>query len=122
MCGTDYNPNIYKVGSVTAYKLIKEHGSIDEIGKNTKKDISVLNHTRVTQLFTEFEDYGIDTIPYCGKPDFEKLKKFVIERGIQINIDRLHSDFTQNIVVFEDSDREDAYVLRTSAPSSSPSD
>ena len=40
LCGCDYCPNIQKIGCLTAYKLIKTHGSIDEFLKfnqNKKK-------------------------------------------------------------------------------------
>lgn len=40
LCGCDYCPNIQKIGCLTAYKLIKTHGSIDEflkVNQKTKK-------------------------------------------------------------------------------------
>ena len=109
MCGTDYNPNIQKIGSKTAYKLVVQHGGIDKIMVDTAIDVSVLNHKRVRQLFTEFEGEknAIIKIPFCGSPDFLGLEKFVLSRKIQVNIDKLRTDFTHNIVIFEDSDEED---------------
>ena len=108
MCGTDYNSNIPKIGSKTAYKQVIQHGSIDEIGLKTNLDISILNHIRVRQLFTDFssEKEAMIKIPYCGSPDFLLLEKFVSLRKIQINIDKLCKDFTHNIVVFEESEDE----------------
>ena len=108
MCGTDYNSNIPKIGSKTAYKQIIQYGSIDEIGLKTNLDISILNHNRVRQLFTDFncENEAMIKIPYCGSPDFLLLEKFVSLRKIQINIDKLCKDFTHNIVVFEESEDE----------------
>lgn len=106
MCGTDYNPNIPRVGSKTAYKHILKHGGIEQIADETRLDTTILNHNRVRQLFTEFEDYKIKSIPYCGKPDFPKLEKFVITHGIHVNIDKLRKDFIYNEIVFEDSDDE----------------
>jgi 5'-3' exonuclease len=99
MCGTDYNSNIPKIGSKTAYKQIIQYGSIDEIGLKTNLDISILNHNRVRQLFTDFncENEAMIKIPYCGSPDFLLLEKFVSLRKIQINIDKLCKDFTHNI-------------------------
>ena len=44
MCGTDYNRNIPKVGSINAYKLIIQYESIENIGNETKHDISILKH------------------------------------------------------------------------------
>ena len=72
LCGTDYNNNIPGVGSKNAYKLIKTHYNIENI--STKKfDITILNHIKVRELFTEFETYNIGTIPFCGFPVFEDL-------------------------------------------------
>lgn len=117
MCGTDYNSNIPKIGSKTAYKHIVQHGGIDEISANTSLNVSVLNHKRSRELFTEFEDYGIESIPYCGKPDFDALQKFVVKHSITLNIEKLRSDFIHNIVVFEDSENEEdedtEYVIET---------
>jgi 5'-3' exonuclease len=108
MCGTDYNPNIPKIGSKTAYKLIAEHKSIDNILSDTSIDVSILNHIRVRHLFTNFETENkeIIKIPFCGTPDFSSLEKFLLSKKIQVNIEKLRKDFTHNIVVFEDSEEE----------------
>ncbi len=117
MCGTDYNPNIVGIGSKKAYGYIQKHGSIEEFIKNVKpsqykdptkyQDFSVLQHTRVRQLFTEFEEYKIDKVPFCGTPDFENLEKFIITHEVQVNIEMLRKDFTHTDVVFEDTDDEE---------------
>ena len=106
MCGTDYNPNIPRVGSKTAYKRITQHGGIEQIARDTSLDTSVLNHVRVRELFTDFEDYKLDTIPFCGTPDFDKLEKFVFAHHVQVNIKKLRKDFTHKEIVFEDSEEE----------------
>jgi len=106
MCGTDYNPNIPRIGSKTAYKHVLQHGGIDQIAAATNLDTSVLNHKRVRQLFTEFEFEKFDKIPFCGTPDFLSLEKFVKKHKIQVNIEKLRKDFTHNIVIFEESDDE----------------
>jgi len=54
MCGTDYNPNIPKIGSKTAYKLIQVYDSIDAI-EPIQNRIQILNHKRVRQIFTTFD-------------------------------------------------------------------
>ena len=111
MCGTDYNMNIPRIGSKTAYKYIVTHGRIEEIAKITGLDIKILNHIRVRELFTEFEDCEIENIPYCGRPDFEVLHRFVVMHEIQVNIDKLRSDFIRDIVIGEsDDDVEDVLV------------
>lgn len=109
MCGTDYNPNIPRIGSKSAYKRVIQHGGIDQIASETALDTSVLNHKRVRQLFTEFqiENDALFKIPFCGTPDFTDLEKFVSIQKIQVNIEKLRKDFTHNIVVFEDSDDEE---------------
>ena len=109
MCGTDYNPNISKIGSKTAYKLIAHHESIEKIMSDTSIDVSVLNYIRVRHLFTEFENENKEMIkiPFCGTPDFSCLEKFLITKILQINIDKLKKDFTHNIIVFEDSSEEE---------------
>lgn len=108
MCGTDYNPNIPKIGSKSAYKRIIQHGGIDQIATETALDTSVLNHKRVRQLFTEFEieNSVLFKIPFCGTPDFSSLEKFISMHKIHINIDKLRMNFTHNVVVFEDSDED----------------
>ena len=106
MCGTDYNPNIPQVGSARAYARIVQHGGIEQIARETRLDTSVLNHKRVRQLFTEFEDYNLESIPYCGRPNFEELERFVITQQIKVNIDKLRKDFIHSVVVFEDSEEE----------------
>ena len=109
MCGTDYNPNIPKIGSKSAYKRIIQHGDIDQIATETALDTSVLNHKRVRQLFTEFEieNSVLFKIPFCGTPDFLSLEKFIAMHKIYLNIDKLRKNFTHNVVVFEDSDDEE---------------
>ena len=104
MCGTDYNKRIRGIGPKIAFKLIKEHKSIDAIADNTSHDTSILNHTRSRQLFTEYEQMT-EKIPYCAPPDFEKLKKFVLNQGINMNVDTLRSCFIrQDVIVVEDED------------------
>tara|TARA_Y100000389_G_C17422476_1_gene497538 strand:- start:551 stop:1621 length:1071 start_codon:yes stop_codon:yes gene_type:complete len=102
MCGTDYNKNIFRVGPEKAYRLIKEHGSIEEIEKNTKLDTSVLKHKKSRELFTEYKKSDIKKIKYCGKPDFKKLKEFIFKHNININIEGIRKSFIREIVIIED--------------------
>ena len=93
-----------------------KYGGIDELSKESKIDISILNHIRVRELFTDFteEVQVINTmnIPYCFSPNFEKLEKFVIKQKMSINIEKLRQDFTQNnLIVFEDSDSDEEIIL-----------
>ena len=104
MCGTDYNENIPKIGSKTAYKHICKYKSIEDFSTETKIDIAILKHIRVRELFTYFENEDVKVVPYCGHPDFELLEKFIKEHNIYISFEQLRKDFTLNILVFEESD------------------
>ena len=116
MLGTDYNDNIPKIGNKTAYKHMLKYGGIDELSKESKIDISILNHIRVRELFTDFTEevkvMNTMNIPYCFSPNFEELEKFVIKQKISINMEKLRQDFNQNNqIVFEDSDEEDEIII-----------
>jgi 5'-3' exonuclease len=105
MCGTDYNKNIFRVGPKKSYVLIKEHGSLENIESNTTLDTSILKYKRGRELFREYEQLQLN-IPYCASPDFSKLKVFLVENGIDINVDELERSFVHNIVIFEDGENE----------------
>lgn len=100
MCGTDYNKNIYKVGPAKSQKLIQKYGSIEELKNSTDLDITPLKHIRVRELFKDYTKMDIK-VPYCGKPDFQTLEKFIFQKNLTLNIDSLKKSFQQNIVVFE---------------------
>jgi len=82
MCGTDYNSNIFRVGAHTAYKKLITFKHIEGIQENTSLDTSILKYKRVRELFKEFENYNINTIPYCGSPSYEDLRLFIIKHKI----------------------------------------
>ena len=127
MCGTDYNSNIFRTGAHTAYKKIKALGGIDEIAKNTDLDVSVLKHVRCRELFTIFEDYGISSVPYCGRhPDFDLLWKFIEDNQVwtdpdktkevndstrQKRFEKVRKDLTHADIIFEDEQTEDGATL-----------
>ncbi len=105
MCGTDYNTNIPRVGSSKAYKYIREHGSIESISENTNLDTSILNHTRVREMFLDHSSHRDNKVVHCGRPDFAKLVEFTTSRGIRIDIETLRTNFLKtNSLVFEDTD------------------
>jgi len=104
MCGTDYNKNIFKVGPVKAYDLIKEHKTIDSI---EGYDISILNHKRVRSLFTEFEKVELK-VGYCDIPDFEKLDIFLAENNARtVNIKSLKQSFIRGVDEEDNEDNKD---------------
>jgi 5'-3' exonuclease len=86
MCGTDYNKNIQGVGSMTAYKHIISYGNIEGVSINTNLDVTILDHLTVRKLFTEFEEYNLDSIPFCGSPDDKLLERFFHENDISIDL------------------------------------
>ena len=115
MCGTDYNTNIFRVGAHTAYKKLCKYNNIEGIEEKTSLDTSILKYKRSRELFTTFESYAIDNIPYCGSPDYDKLFSFMIDQKMwfnnQINKEYIHivknklkmlkKDFTRTMIVFE---------------------
>jgi len=110
MFGCDYNKNIPKVGIETSFKYIKQYGSIDGVKENTKHDVTILNHERTRELFTKYPQYEIITIPFCGFPDFEKLKEFVSEYKLNISIENLEKNFVHNSVMIIE-DEENIFII-----------
>jgi flap endonuclease-1 len=104
MCGCDYNKNIYKVGPEKAFKYLQKYGTIEEIGKNTALDISVLRHERVRELFTKYEETDVKKIPYCGQPVSEDLISFIKANNIYVDQKYIEKSFIHNVVVFEDDE------------------
>jgi 5'-3' exonuclease len=85
LCGTDFNKNIENIGSNRAYKLIKEHSSIENINEKTDLDVLSLNHVRSREIFTSFEKSDL-SIPYCGRARFNDLQKFIIDNNLHIDM------------------------------------
>jgi 5'-3' exonuclease len=100
MCGTDYNKNIPKIGPETAYKLIKQHGSIEYIAESGV-DVSILNHVRVRQLFKDYKRSSY-TISYCRPPNLRDIEMFLVQNNIKINPSKIIKFVdTQEIIVCE---------------------
>lgn len=51
MCGTDYNRNIFRMGSEKSYKLITKHRKLETVESDTTIDTTILNFRRVRSLF-----------------------------------------------------------------------
>lgn len=88
MCGTDYNKNIYRIGSEKAFKLIKEYASIDGIENSTHTDISILNHVRTREIFSVPDTYPEYTFEW-GLPNMSEFEVFAA---------RNHIIFDRNVV------------------------
>lgn len=102
MCGTDYNKNIFKIGPEKAYRLIKEHKSIENIRDNANIDVSVLKHIRVRELFKNYEQFQINYINYCGIPNFNALQEFIFVNNVKFDIEGLRKSFVRDIVIIDD--------------------
>jgi flap endonuclease-1 len=108
MCGTDYNSNIKGVGPVNSYKLLLQYGTIDAIeavvdpvSGQPKYDVSPLKYHRVRELFTVPETVHA-RIPYCGKPDMTRFRRFLWQNNISYNVDNIEPHFRPKAIVFED--------------------
>lgn len=83
--GTDFNKGLEKVGPKTALKLIKKHGDIHAVLR--EKGVEIKELDRIRELFTHpdvTDDYEIK----WGKPDSEKLIKFLCEEN-DFSVDRV---------------------------------
>jgi len=121
MCGCDYNSRIKLplsktnktgrqtgIGPAKAYKLIKEHGSIENIEYMTELDISPLNHERCRELFNPkmYEDLQF---PYNGQIDFDKVQAFLEKHNCKYMISKVRELWTPTKISFDDesSDEEE---------------
>jgi len=98
MCGTDYNKNIPKIGPVSAYKLIREHSSIDAL-ISLGLDVSILKHVRVRELFTEYDKGDVKRVDYCGLPDMEEVELFLVKNNVRYNIESLRKSFIKGVSI-----------------------
>ena len=101
MCGTDYNKNIPRVGPETSFKLLKNYETIDGISENTVHDVTILNHVRSRELFTANSEMKTE-VPFCKKPDWENLNRFLFENNCHVNIEYVKSCFATKELIFSD--------------------
>jgi flap endonuclease-1 len=119
MCGCDYNSRIKLplsktnktgrqtgIGPAKAYKLIKEHGTIENIEYMTELDISPLNHERCRELFNPkmYEDLQF---PYNGQIDFNKVERFLEKHNCKYMIGKVRELWTPTKISFDSSSEED---------------
>ena len=84
LCGTDYNSNIPRIGPHGAYKLIQEHGTLENFPDNI--DTSSLNYIRVREIFSDYPG-NLPIVEFCHEPDWEKLSSHLFK----INCHNLYS-------------------------------
>lgn len=109
LCGTDYNDNIFRVGPSKAYKYISEYKTIENVGRNTKHDISVLKHVRSRELFLDYESKDVK-VSYCGKPNFNKLQEFLFKNNLNMDVNELKKSFTRSEIQFVSDEIVDSDV------------
>ena len=72
MCGCDYNTNIPKVGPKKSFDLLKKHGTIESVIKETALDATCLNY-EVCKNYLTPENIEVDY--FNISVDMEKFKK-----------------------------------------------
>ena len=121
MCGTDYNDNIYRIGTVKSYDLIKTYKNIEEVDKfldptGTKGTTLILNYKRVREIFNTYGLAGSDKTMnamellkkkavWSDVPDFYLLCMFGMKINLTIDFDWIKEGFEKCSVKWDnDSD------------------
>lgn len=85
LSGCDYTESIPQIGPITAYNLIKKHGSIENIQSNCVKLTENFNHEICRDIFTTF-DYELPE-PFCmKKTDKTILLQFLNDNNFRDNV------------------------------------
>ena len=66
--------------------------------KQTNKDVSILKHHRVRELFSFENDYYNKRIWKCGKIDMSKVQKFLFKHNCNINLEYVEKCFEKKII------------------------
>jgi len=86
MCGTDYNDNVKGIGSHISYKLIKTHGSIENVALQVAAVSNLLPDVGwIRGIFTTFDDISDVSPPYCGKADVNGIRSVMRSKGVFVN-------------------------------------
>lgn len=94
LCGCDYSPKIRNLGYVTAYKFITKYKSIESILENTTEKYNLseeflkkYNFNDARKIFNNNEYEYIIENEEEKEIDSERLKTFITEHSIKINVD-----------------------------------
>jgi flap endonuclease-1 len=104
MCGCDYNQNIPKIGPKKSFALIEKYKSIEKIAE-TGIDVSILNHKRSRELFSDYVRCNFK-VNYCGFPDFDKFNILCFQKNIKMDIQSIKNSFEPKIIIEEDEVQE----------------
>ncbi len=121
MCGTDYNDNIYRIGAVKSYELIKVHKCIENVGKfldpnNKKGTILILNHLRIRHIFNHYGMENMDDVTnmqflekkasWSSVPDFYLLTMLAIKFNINIDLEWIKNGFEKCNIKWENENKD----------------
>lgn len=115
MCGTDYNSNIEGVAVLNAHKLIMQYKSIEGIESHINNsnniltkietkcfnNISILNHNRTRELFTQYIKSDIELL-YCVCPNWIELQKFLFINNCNYDLSYIKKYFEPQKITFLD--------------------
>lgn len=96
MCGTDYNPNLPKIGPDRSLKLIRQYQTLEQIEENIPSlPMHLLNYKRVRQIFSMKIGFDVEhqIISFCGFPDENRLRAFLFTNNLKTNIQDVVSAF-----------------------------
>lgn len=89
MCGTDYNKNIPRVGTETAYKFIIKYHQIE----NMPLDVGILNHKEIRKIFEVKYNNDLNKfIKWCYVPInfLDSFAFFIFENNIKnVNVNNV---------------------------------
>lgn len=87
LCGCDYSPTVRGIGHITAFKLIKKYGTIEEIIKNNKKfDFNNFNYDQSRKMFNLHPEINVSSkkIKIIKKENYN-LFELLKDEKIQMN-------------------------------------
>lgn len=107
LCGCDYCPSIPRIGYVTAYNLILEHKSLENVLSHIKDLYAIPNfypYEQARLLFMRKQIVGIVLERKKITPNENELKSFLIERNFNIDyINKYITKFKQKLIYCNNS-------------------